>query len=158
MGKRNKHRSRRPQKIPNLDNPDDCRDWLDRNEARVREVHQWDIWFARLGRHPYSSVQEGERPVLIVSNDKNNRFANTVTVVPFTTKMKKLDMPTHVVVGEDPAWKNGKASMALVEQMTTIDKRRLVNREGAVSRPETIEQLKTAVLMQLGLEDSDETQ
>lgn len=153
MGK-NKHQTRRPQKIPHLNDPDECRDWLDRNEKRVRDVHQWEIWFARLGRHPYSSVQEGERPVLIVSNDKNNRFANTVNVVPFTTKMKRLEMPTHVVVENDPGWTNGRASMALVEQMTTIDKHRLVNCEGAVTEPEIINRLRLALLAQLGVDDS----
>ena len=155
MGKGSKHRSRR---IPTLDNPDACRDWLDRNKPRSMDVRQWDVWYAWLGSHPYSSVQEGERPVLIMSNDQNNRFSNTVTVVPFTTKMKKLELPAHVLVGRIDGWENSKTSMALMEQMTTIDKRRLLSKVGEITDPAVREKLTQAVMMQLGININPESE
>ena len=48
-----------------------------------------DVWFAELGSHPGTSVQEGCRPVVIMSNDTANQHSETVTVVPMTSKMKK---------------------------------------------------------------------
>ncbi len=153
MGKRSKHRSRR---IPTLDNPDACRDWLDRNKPRPRDVRQWEVWYAQLGSHPYSSVQEGERPVLVMSNDQNNRFSNIVTVVPFTTKMKKLELPSHVLIGKIEGWDKSKESLALMEQMTTIDKHRLLSRVGEITDPATREKLTQAVMVQLGINNHEE--
>lgn len=68
------------------------------------------------------SEQGGRRPVIVVSNDMGNRHGPTVVVVPVTTGPKPL-LPTHVLVG-------GRAgleahSIALCEQVRTIDKRRL---------------------------------
>lgn len=85
-----------------------------------------DIWFARLGRHPGTSVQSGWAPVLIVSNDMANAHARTVTVLPMTRILKKPDLPCHVAL--DPAsvtmgqdWELS-PSMILAEQITTIGK------------------------------------
>lgn len=59
--------------------------------------HRGDIWFAELGKHPGTSVQEGCRPVFIMSNDTANGHSGTVTVVPMTSKKKKAYLPTHVL-------------------------------------------------------------
>ena len=87
--------------------------------------------------------------MLIISNDLNNRNSNTVTVIPFTGKVKRLDLPTHVVVqiGE------GK-STALVEHVTTIDKHQLLDKFGEISDPRTMEKIRKAVSVHFGLEES----
>ncbi|MCD8157765.1 MAG: type II toxin-antitoxin system PemK/MazF family toxin [Clostridiales bacterium] len=148
MGRRNKHKVER---IPTLDTPDACHDWLDRYKPRPTVVRQWEVWYAWLGNHPYSSVQEGDRPVLIMSNDHNTRFSNTVTIIPFTTKMKRLELPSHVVIGRIDGWDKSKDSLALMEQMTTIDKRRLMSKVGEITDVATKEKLTRAVMAQLGL-------
>lgn len=116
------------------------------------QVRQWEVWYAWLGSHPYSSVQDSERPVLVMSNDQNNRYSNTVTVIPFTTKLKKLELPAHVLVGRIEGWEKSKDSLALTEQMTTIDKRRLLTKLGEITSSETREKVIQAVMIQLGIE------
>lgn len=56
-----------------------------------------EIWMADLG-DKNGSIQCGRRPVLIVSNDKNNRYSTTVNVMPMTTKMNKRNLPCHVEI------------------------------------------------------------
>lgn len=75
------------------------------------------------------SEQGGRRPVIIVSNDLGNRHGSTVVVVPVTTGPKPL-LPTHVRVGGVAGL--GAHSIALCEQVRTIDKRRLSSSLGRI--------------------------
>jgi mRNA interferase MazF len=68
------------------------------------------------------SEQGGRRPCLVVQNDMGNRHAPTVIVAPITSRMKP-ELPTHLPVSTVPA--SHKGSVALLEQLRTIDKRRL---------------------------------
>lgn len=95
-------------------------------------VRRFEIWFAELGNHYGSSVQSGSRPVLVISNDVANRFSSTLTVIPLTTVQKKLGLPTHIPVSEADCQMYGshtylRESIALAEQVTTIDKKVLRN-------------------------------
>lgn len=97
-----------------------------------QSVRRFEIWFAELGNHYESSVQSGSRPVLVMSNDVANRYSSTLTVIPMTTVMKKLELPTHIPVSEADCQMYGshtylRESIALAEQVTTIDKRALRN-------------------------------
>lgn len=62
-------------------------------------------------------VQGGSRPWIVVQNDMGNRHSTTSIVVPLTTKMKRLDMPTHIAI----TWKGLLPSMAECEQVRVID-------------------------------------
>ena len=65
-------------------------------------VQRFEIWFAELGDHYGSSVQSGSRPVLVISNDMANRNSPIITVIPMSSKLKKLDLPVHIpVTGRD---------------------------------------------------------
>ena len=75
-----------------------------------------------------NSEQGGIRPCVIVQNNKGNEHAPTTIVVPLTTKSKKM-LPTHKVVREGI-----KDSIALCEQVRTIDKKRLKEYKGQVSQ------------------------
>ena len=63
-------------------------------------------------------VQGGKRPWVIVQNNMGNQFSPTSIVVPLTTKMKRLEMPTHVAF----VWENLEQSMVECEQVRVIDK------------------------------------
>ena len=117
----------------------------------VEVPRRGEIWFADLGRHPGTSVQEGCRPVFIMSNDMANGHSATVTVVPMTSKKKKAYLPTHVLMGVEDC-PSLEPSMALAEQITTIDKSALSKRIGRVSSDKTKE-IEKAVLVQLFLAD-----
>lgn len=108
-----------------------------------------DIWFAELGEHPGTSVQEGCRPVFIVSNDTANGHSGTVTVVPLTSRKKKIYLPTHVLM-EDADCPNLEPSMVLAEQVTTIGKCALKSFVGNVSKRK-IHEIERAVEVHLGL-------
>ena len=121
---------------------------------------RYEVWFADLGDHHGTSVQSGNRPVLIISNDVGNLFSNTVTVIPLTTKFKKLEMPTHVVLcQEDCLMLRPEAmqdSLLLAEQITTIDKSALSNTLCRVVSQEKQNEIEGAVAAQLGLSGEHE--
>lgn len=121
---------------------------------------RYEVWFADLGDHHGTSVQSGNRPVLIISNDVGNLFSNTVTVIPLTTKFKKLEMPTHVVLcQEDCCMLRPEAmqdSLLLAEQITTIDKSALSNTMCRILSQEKQNEIERAVAAQLGLSGEQE--
>ena len=78
------------------------------------------------------SEQGGRRPVLIVQNDRGNRYSPTVIVVPLTGSERKPALPTHVYL---PAGAAGlrKPSVVLCEQVRTLEKSRLTRYLGRLS-------------------------
>jgi mRNA interferase MazF len=111
--------------------------------ARVR---RGDIFYADL-RPTVGSEQAGVRPVLVVQNDVSNRLSPTVVVCALTSQIKRPQLPTHVVVPDlDPS----SPSVLLVEQMRTLDKRRLLRRIGHAS-PAVMRAVNEALHRSLGL-------
>lgn len=118
------------------------------NTDNIQPRH-YEVWFADLGIHPGTSVQGGCRPVVIISNDRSNAYASTVTVLPMTSKRKRLDMASH-------AWLEGISEevpmgMLLAEQITTIPKSALRRCVGTISEQEHIEKLERAVRAQFDM-------
>lgn len=111
--------------------------------------HRGDVWFAEFGEHPGTSVQEGCRPALIISNEMNNLHSETVTIIPMTSKLKKSYLPTHVSL-ERADCPNLEPSMVLAEQVTTIGKSALKNLVGKVDEKK-IREIEAAVGIHLGL-------
>ena len=72
------------------------------------------------------SEQGGIRPVIVIQNDTGNKHAPTLIVATVTTRIhKKANMPTHLVIYDNPAFKE--ASVVQLEQIRTIDKSRIDN-------------------------------
>ena len=91
-------------------------------------VHRGDIYYADLSP-VVGSEQGGIRPVLIVQNDVGNRYSPTVIAAAITSQKDKTRLPTHIqlqAVGSGLA----KDSIVLLEQIRTLDKRRLKERMG----------------------------
>lgn len=80
------------------------------------------------------SEQGGVRPVLIIQNDKGNRYGSTVIVAAMTGRSKKPDLPTHVPV---PGGVGGlsRDTLVLLEQVRTIEKSRLGRFLGTLPEP-----------------------
>lgn len=118
-------------------------------------VKRGDIVYVDLGQHPKSSVQSGIRPCLVVSNDKNNRFANILCVLPFSSKIK--ENPVHVrIKPENVKGFCEKESDCLVEQITTIDKRKVIVKVGHISKDaEIMKSINKAICVQLDLKLKD---
>lgn len=109
-------------------------------------ISRGEVWYADLSP-VIGSEQGGFRPILIVQNDVGNKHSPTTIAVPITSRFTKKPLPTHVpLVGCGLS----KDSIALCEQVRTIDKRRLKNKMGQVDE-ETIEALDKALTISLGL-------
>ena len=86
-------------------------------------IKRGDIFYADL-RPVVGSEQGGIRPVLIIQNDVGNRHSPTVICAAITSKMNKAKLPTHIEI-DASAYGIEKDSVILLEQLRTIDKRRL---------------------------------
>lgn len=84
-------------------------------------VKRGDVYYADLSP-VIGSEQGGVRPVVVVQNDKGNKYSKTVIIAPISKKMSKPPIPTHVVFSADSL---SYVSMILCEQIRTIDKKRL---------------------------------
>ena len=84
-------------------------------------VTRGDVFYANLSP-VVGSEQGGMRPVLVIQNDKGNKYSNTIIVAPISKKMSKPPIPTHVIFSNDAL---DYVSMILCEQLRTIDKQRL---------------------------------
>ena len=89
-------------------------------------IKRGDIFYADL-RPVVGSEQGGVRPVLIIQNDVGNRHSPTVICAAITSKMNKAKLPTHVEL-EAGIFQLVKDSVILLEQLRTIDKKRLKDR------------------------------
>lgn len=76
------------------------------------------------------SEQYGRRPVVILSNNLNNKYSPTILVAPLTKILKKTKLPTHIIIRKNYFLKYD--SLILLEQLRTIDKARLVAYKGKV--------------------------
>lgn len=107
-----------------------------------------DMYFADLGKG-IGSEQEGNRPVVIIQNNTGNKHSPTVIVASITSRTAaKLKLPTHYYVGPG----NGltSPSVVLLEQIRTIDKRRLDRYIGRLSEQE-MQKLNIALAISIDL-------
>ena len=86
-------------------------------------IRRGDIFYADL-RPVIGSEQGGIRPVLVIQNDVGNKHSPTVIVAAITSKMNKAKLPTHIGI-EACNYDIVKDSVILLEQLRTIDKKRL---------------------------------
>lgn len=98
----------------------------------MREIKRGDIYKADLSP-VVGSEQGGIRPVVIVQNDMGNRYSPTIIVVPITTRLNKKNLPTHTKINNSSLLKE---SIALMEQIRTIDKSRLIEFIGVLNESE----------------------
>lgn len=109
-----------------------------------------DIYFIKSTYREEGAEQRADRPAVIVSNDKNNEFSDTVEVVYMTTQPKN-DLPTHVLTRSAL-----KPSSVLCEQITTVSKSRVDGWIGTLSEDE-LQTLDVALAISLGLDFSAPT-
>ena len=91
--------------------------------GRCDNLRRGDIYYADL-RPVVGSEQGGVRPVLIIQNDVGNRHSPTVICAAITSKMNKAKLPTHIELSAGK-YDMVKDSVVLLEQLRTIDKKRL---------------------------------
>ncbi len=111
-------------------------------------VRRGDIYYADLSP-VVGSEQGGVRPVLIIQNDMGNRHSPTVIAAAITSQLNKAKLPTHIEL-LNPHCGLTKDSVVLLEQIRTLDKKRLRERMGRLDE-EMMEQVDTAIAVSFGL-------
>ena len=96
-------------------------------------VKRGDIYYADLSP-VIGSEQGGVRPVLIVQNDVGNKYSPTIIAAAITSRINKAKLPTHIDV-QAASCGLTKDSVVLLEQIRTLDKRRLKDRMGELDVP-----------------------
>ncbi len=92
------------------------------------QIKRGDIYYADLSP-VVGSEQGGVRPVLIVQNDIGNKFSPTVIAAAITSQINKAHLPTHIEISAED-YGLSKDSVILLEQIRTIDKKRLKEKIG----------------------------
>ena len=111
-------------------------------------VRRGDIFYADLSP-VVGSEQGGTRPVLIVQNDVGNKFSPTVIAAAITSQRFKTNLPTHIRVN---AVESGlaKDSIVLLEQVRTLDKKRLKEKMGNLGNADML-RVDQALSVSLGI-------
>ena len=113
-------------------------------------VKKGDIFFADLSP-VIGSEQGGVRPVVVIQNDVGNKYSPTVIVAAITSQINKAKLPTHVEIRAGEHGLN-KDSVVLLEQLRTVDKRRLKERIGRMDA-DAMEKVNEALMISLGIID-----
>lgn len=114
----------------------------------ILTVKRGDIYYADLSP-VVGSEQGGLRPVLIIQNDVGNKYSPTVIAAAITSKLGKSKMPTHIDVYADK-FGLAKDSVILLEQIRTIDKKRLKEKMGHLDTG-IMQQVNSALSVSFGL-------
>ena len=111
-------------------------------------IRRGDIYYADLSP-VVGSEQGGVRPVLIVQNNVGNRFSPTVIAAAITSQQSKANLPTHISLHADSSGL-AKDSVVLLEQVRTIDKKRLKEKMGTVDE-NSMNEINNAISISFGL-------
>lgn len=112
-------------------------------------VKRGDIYYADLSP-VVGSEQGGIRPVLIIQNDTGNRYSPTVIAAAITSQTGKARLPTHIALPANESCGLNRDSIILLEQVRTLDKKRLRERMGHVEE-QVMEKVDTAIAVSFGL-------
>lgn len=114
-------------------------------------IKRGELYYADLSP-VVGSEQGGVRPILIVQNDTGNKYSPTIIAAAVTSKLTKAKLPTHIELNANE-FGLMKDSVILLEQIRTLDKRRLKEKIGELS-PLKMQKVNTALLISLGFNDN----
>lgn len=115
-------------------------------------IKRGDIYYADLSP-VVGSEQGGMRPVLIIQNDTGNKHSPTVIAAAITSQINKAKLPTHIELGAK-SYGLTRDSVVLLEQIRTIDKRRLKERMGKADH-QLMDRVDNAIAVSFGLHGED---
>lgn len=120
-----------------------------KRENNMKNIKRNEIYYADLSP-VIGSEQGGIRPVLVIQNDMGNKYSPTTIVAAITSRQNKPKLPTHIEISEDVFEKN---SVVLLEQLRTVDKRRLKDYVGKLDNC-TMNRVNEAISISVGLKDN----
>ena len=112
-----------------------------------KAIRRGDLFYADL--NPVGgSEQGGIRPVLVIQNDVGNHFSPTVVAAAITSRKAKNSLPTHILLENVPGL--APTSLLLLEQLRTIDRKRLRGYIGRISKEKMLE-IDAALAISIGI-------
>lgn len=111
-------------------------------------ISRGSLYYANLNP-VVGSEQGGIRPVLVIQNDTGNKHSPTIIIAAITGKSEKTALPTHCVLSAQSGLDDG--SIALLEQIRTIDKRRLRSYVGTLGQDD-MQRIDHALAISVGLD------
>ena len=111
-------------------------------------IRRGDIYYADLSP-VVGSEQGGLRPVLIIQNDIGNKYSPTVIAAAITSRLSKTRLPTHIDIYAERVGL-AKNSVILLEQIRTIDKKRLKEKMGHLD-DDIMNEVNDAITVSFGL-------
>jgi len=111
-------------------------------------VKRGDVFYADLSP-VVGSEQGGIRPVLVIQNDVGNKYSPTVIIAAITSQINKAKLPTHIEISGEEYGLN-KDSVILMEQVRTVDKKRLKEKIGHLD-DELMERVNEALEISFGI-------
>ncbi|MBR2969762.1 MAG: type II toxin-antitoxin system PemK/MazF family toxin [Clostridia bacterium] len=112
------------------------------------DIVRGEIYYADLSP-VVGSEQGGIRPVLVIQNNIGNKYSPTIIIAAITSQLSKAKLPTHIELNKDK-YNLGKDSVVLLEQIRTLDKRRLRDRISKVD-DSTMQSIDVALMISLGV-------
>lgn len=106
-------------------------------------IKKYEIYTCNFGNNP-GSVQSGVHPVLIIQDDRLNRFSPTTVVAPITSVLKKKHLPSHLIIGKKYGLR--KPSMVLFEQIRTVNQYELDKYIGIINDEKTRKKARNACM------------
>ena len=116
------------------------------------QINRGDIYYADLSP-VVGSEQGGIRPVLVVQNNVGNKYSPTVIIAAITSQLSKAKLPTHIELKKERC-NLYKDSVVLLEQIRTLDKRRLQEKICTLSEKEMLK-VDVAIMISLGLTEEN---
>lgn len=111
------------------------------------EIKRGEVYYADLSP-VVGSEQGGIRPVLVIQNDIGNKYSPTIIAAAITSQINKAKIPTHIEIGATEVGLP-KDSVVLLEQLRTLDKRRLKEKIGVLNFSK-MKMVDDALLISLG--------
>ena len=112
-----------------------------------KAIRLGDLFYADLNP-VVGSEQGGIRPVLVIQNDVGNHFSPTVVAAAITSRKAKNSLPTHILLENVPGL--APTSLLLLEQLRTIDRKRLRGYIGRISKEKMLE-VDAALAISIGI-------
>ena len=112
-----------------------------------KAIRRGDLFYADLNP-VVGSEQGGIRPVLVIQNDVGNHFGPTVVAAAITSRKAKNSLPTHILLENVPGL--APTSLLLLEQLRTIDRKRLRGYIGRISKEKMLE-VDAALAISIGI-------
>jgi mRNA interferase MazF len=119
----------------------------------INSIKRGDIFYADLSP-VIGSEQGGVRPVLIVQNDIGNKYSPTVIAAAITSQVGKSRLPTHIDIHATSGL--SKDSVVLLEQVRTLDKKRLKEKAGHLDDA-SMTRVNNAIAVSFGLSSDEES-